>query len=185
MTRLKTVGNVSLFKKWCSWKIQLYRPYFILAIDCKCVQLSNYHLLYPAKKVCTLINYTGISSCSSDNFYQLSIIYMWEYASIFIKTDLTADGTWGWLPINQSIQLAWSYMSKHVFIISVICNTCHRQRKLKKISSKWMRKDVNILKQISRTKLSLESKHKYPSLYQDISIGMCLLPCLSSKIINA
>lgn len=48
-----------------------------------------------------------------------------------------------------------------------------------------MRKDVNILKQISRTKLSLESKHKYPSLYQDISIGMCLLPCLSSKIINA
>lgn len=92
--------------------------------NCRCVQLSNYDLLYPAKKVCTLINYTGISSCSSDNFYQLSIIYMWEYASIFIKTDLTADGTWGWLPINQSIQLGhiWAnmYLLFRLYAIHVI-----------------------------------------------------------------
>lgn len=84
----------------------------------------RYHLLYPAKKVCTLINYTGISSCSSDNFYQLSIIYMWEYASIFIKTDLKADGTWGWLPINQSIQLGhiWAnmYLLFRLYAIHVI-----------------------------------------------------------------
>lgn len=88
----------------------------------KCVQLSNYHLLYPAKKVCTLINYTGISSCSSDNFYQLSIIYIWEYASIFIKTDFTADGTW--VPINQSIQLGpiWAnmYLLFRLYAIHVI-----------------------------------------------------------------
>lgn len=32
----------------------------------------------------------------------------------------------------QPIDTTWSYMSKHVFIISVLCNTCHRQRKLKK-----------------------------------------------------
>lgn len=32
----------------------------------------------------------------------------------------------------QPIDTTRSYMSKYVFIISVICNTCHRQRKLKK-----------------------------------------------------